>query len=165
MHGVHAAYVDDAGHSIWGLPGEDAQTRLRLWAGKKLVADSGSTEAYVEDLPVRQTPYRLRLRTAFSGDWWSTSTDVTTEWRFRSARAGAEEPVSLPLLQVDYGVPAALDGSVDRTAKLTLSADHQPGVEGADVTGLRLWASSDDGENWQEVTETVIRAYRLGPAS
>lgn len=101
----------------------------------------------------------------FSGDWWSTSTDVTTEWRFRSARAGAEEPVSLPLLQVDYGVPAALDGSVDRTAKLTLSADHQPGVEGADVTGLRLWASSDDGENWQEVTETVIRAYRLGPAS
>lgn len=197
------AYVDDAGHNMVGLLGEGARTRLRLWAGKKLVADStGSPEVYAEDLPARQTPYRLRLRTAYSADWWRTSTDVTTEWRFRSARAGAEERVPLPLLQVDYGVPAALDGSVDRTAKLTLSADHQPGVEGADVTGLRLWASSDDGESWQEVTvkpgkgdtflavvkaaagaqfvslraqaedadggrvtETVIRAYRLEPAS
>jgi hypothetical protein len=147
------AYVDDAGHHLVGLPGEDARTRLRLWAGKKLVADSADfTEVYAEDLPAARTPYRLRLRTAYSGDWWRTSTDVTTEWRFRSAGAGAEERVWLPLLQVDYGVPAALDGSVDRTAKLTLSADHQPGVEGGDVTGMRLWASSDDGENWQEVT-------------
>jgi hypothetical protein len=108
---------------------------------------------YAEDLPAARTPYRLRLHTAYSGDWWRTSTDVTTEWRFRSAAGGSvEEPVSLPLLQVDYGVPAALDGSVDRTAKLTLSADHQPGVEGGDVTGMRLWASSDDGESWDEVT-------------
>lgn len=197
------AYVDDAGHSIWGLPGQGARTRMKLWAGKKLVADSATlTEVYAEGLPAARTPYRLRLRTAYSGDWWLTSTDVTTEWRFRSAGAGAEERVSLPLLQVDYGVPAALDGLVDRTAKLTLSADHQPGVEGGDVTGMRLWASSDDGENWQKVTlkpgkggtflavvkaaagaqfvslraqaddadggrvtETVIRAYRLEPAS
>jgi subtilisin family serine protease len=147
------AYVDDSGHGIWGLPGEDAQTRLRLWAGDELVADSeGSTEVFAEDLPATRTPYRMRLDTAYSGDWWRTSTDVSTEWRFRSATGGsAEEPVLLPLLQLDYGVPAALDGSVGRTAKLTLSADHQTGSDGARVTGMRLWASSDDGKSWREV--------------
>ncbi|MEU4386933.1 S8 family serine peptidase [Promicromonospora sp. NPDC023805] len=201
---VFPVYVDDAGHHMPVLPGEDARTRLRLWAGQELVADAeDSTWMFPEDLPAAPTPYRLRLDTAYSGEWWRTSTKVSTEWRFRSAGGGGEdEPAELPLLQVDYGVPAALDGTVDRTAKLTLSADHQPGVEGADVTGMRLWASSDDGKNWQEVTvqpgkgdtfravvkaaagarfvslkaqatdadggrvtETVIRAYRLEPAS
>ncbi|WP_275003977.1 S8 family serine peptidase [Promicromonospora iranensis] len=166
-----SAYVDDAGHSIWGLPGEDAQTRLRLWSGKELVADSdGSTYVSAEGLPAERTPYRLRLDTAFSGDWWSTSTDVTTDWRFRSAATDSgDEFASIPLLQVDYGVPAALDGTVPRTARLTLSADHQPGTEGGDVTGMRLWASSDDGKSWREVAvrrgkgdtfRAVVRAAR-----
>lgn len=165
------AYVDDAAHGIWGLPGEDAETRLRLWAGDELVADSvGSTEVSAEDLPAARTPYRMRLDTAYSGDWWRTSTDVSTEWRFRSATGGSEEePLFLPLLQVDYGVPAAPDGSVGRTARLTLSADHQQGSAGAAVTGMRLWASSDDGESWREVDvrrgkghtfRAVVRAAR-----
>jgi subtilisin family serine protease len=165
------AYVDDSGHAIWWLPGEDAQTRLRLWAGGELVSDSeGSTEAYAEDLPAAQTAYRMRLDTAYSGDWWRTSTDVSTEWRFRSATGGSEdEPMFLPLLQVDYGVPAAPDGSVGRTAKLTLSADHQQDSARAAVTGMRMWASSDDGESWREVRvkrgkgdtfRAVVRAAR-----
>lgn len=165
------AYVDDSGHSIWGLPGEDAQTRLRLWSGQELVSDAeGSTELFVEDLPAAPTPYRIRLDTAYSGDWWRTSTEVSTEWRFRSAAWGSEEePLFLPLLQVDYGVPARPDGSVGRIARLTLSADHQRDSAGAAVTGMRLWASSDDGESWREVRvkrgnddtfRAVVRAAR-----
>ncbi|WP_369371801.1 S8 family serine peptidase [Promicromonospora sp. Populi] len=149
---VFPTYVDDAGHAMPVLPGEDAQTRLRLWAGQELVADAdGSTWLFAEDLPAARTPYRMRLDTAYSGAWWRTSTKVSTEWRFSSATGGTEEePLTLPLLQVDYGVPSGPDGSVGRTAKLVLSADYQ-GSADASIRGMRLWASSDDGKSWREV--------------
>jgi subtilisin family serine protease len=117
--------------------------------------------------------YRLTLSTERGGDDWQYGTATSTEWTFRSARAG-----TLPLLQVGYSVPVSLAGTAPARAhdlRVTVpgawrvTVDYSPD-EGATWTrlagsrvpagtgtvSLRVTASDRSGNT---VRQTVIRAY------
>ncbi|WP_116946799.1 S8 family serine peptidase [Jiangella endophytica] len=100
--------------------------------------------------------YRLELDVDRDAPWWERSTSTRTAWTFTSSRPSAGERAMLPLLQVDYAVPADASGTVSDRARtrIELTVHRQAAAEPVDGGGLRLWASYDDGVSWEPARVT-----------
>jgi hypothetical protein len=62
--------------------------------------------------------------------------------------AGGDSAV-LPLIQLDYEIPAGLDNRVAHGAALTFTPRHPDGLaDPPRIVRLRAWASYDDGGRW-----------------
>lgn len=150
-------------------------------------ADRASASLYRNGVLVTTTPnawqdvtvapgdarYRLTLSTERGGDDWQYGTATSTEWTFRSARAG-----TLPLLQVGYSAPVSLAGtaptrahdvrvSVPGASRVTVEYSADEGATwirlagsrvpaGHGTVSLRVTASDRSGNT---VRQTVVRAY------
>ncbi|SNT09772.1 S8 family serine peptidase [Actinacidiphila glaucinigra] len=99
-------------------------------------------------VPAGAADYRLDLTTSRETEFWRTGTRTSTSWTFRSDTTAKE--TLLPLLQVDYGVPADLDNTVrgGKRHDLDLTVRNQDGLATPTGVKLKVEASFDDGESW-----------------
>ncbi|MFF7211878.1 S8 family serine peptidase [Streptomyces sp. NPDC008238] len=99
-------------------------------------------------VPAGTAGYRLDLTTARDTEYWQTGTRTSTSWTFRSGTAA--QKTLLPLLQVDYGVPADLGNSVGggKRHDLDLTVRNQDGLAAPTGVRLQVEASFDDGKSW-----------------
>ncbi|MET9822759.1 S8 family serine peptidase [Streptomyces sp. NPDC006349] len=122
-------------------------------------------------VPPGAADYRLRLRTSRTSDDWRYATATDTAWSFRSGSTTGATP--LPLLQVDYRVPADAHNSVGprRAHRLDLTVRHQDGLPAPRGVGARVEVSYDDGAHFTAVptrargggsfTATVVKPARV----
>jgi subtilisin family serine protease len=126
----------------------------RLLRDGELVAELPDAR---RDVPTVPDParYRLELTTERESDEWQWGTRTETAWEFDSQRpAAGTEP--LPLLQVDYDVPADLTGQVaGRWPHLLGLSLREDGP--ATAREVRLAVSFDEGETWR-----TIPVWRVG---
>ncbi|MEV6377063.1 S8 family peptidase [Micromonospora musae] len=146
-------FVDADGHFSPAGAGEEQDTRqARLSRDGKQIADLFAGWA-----PVQTTPgparYRLDVTTGRSSEEWRYATRTETAWQFTSARPSGDAAKPLPLLQVDYDVPADLHGEVSgrKAHKLGLTLRQPSGVAGPTGTSLRVEVSFDGGHRWRSV--------------
>ncbi|MFF0371544.1 S8 family serine peptidase [Micromonospora sp. NPDC005087] len=148
-----AEYVDADGHySPAGGSEESDSVEARLSRDGKQIADLSGGWAPVHTT-AESARYRLDLTTRRSSDEWRYATRTETAWQFTSARPAEEKARPLPLLQVDYQVPADLRGQVagGRTHRLGLSLRQPAGVPAPTGTSLRVEVSFDGGKTWRKV--------------
>ncbi|MGW1030195.1 S8 family serine peptidase [Streptomyces sp. NPDC002577] len=127
--------------------GPNSQT-TELYRGGDLLATTGG--GWIEaDLPPAKSAYRLVTSTARTGTY-PYSTRTRTEWTFSSASAGSSNEVrQLPLVQLDYRISTAADGSARRDAKLVVTPSHLPGGPGTALRTNSVELSYDDGATWK----------------
>ncbi|WBB69575.1 S8 family serine peptidase [Micromonospora sp. WMMD812] len=145
-------FVDADGHHAPARGSEEPDTvQARLSRDGQQIADLSGGWA-----PVLTTPgsarYRLDLTTARSSDEWRYATRTETAWQFTSARPAGDTAAPLPLLQVDYHVPADLRGEVPggRSHRLGLTLRQPAGVSAPTGTSLRAEVSFDGGRTWRK---------------
>lgn len=95
--------------------------------------------------------YRLELGTERRRPDWRFAPRTDTAWTFRSERPAAGAGAVLPLLQVDYEVPAGLDNRVPARppARLAFTVRHPDGLaDPPRIVRMRAWVSYDDGGRW-----------------
>ncbi|MFJ4989822.1 S8 family serine peptidase [Streptomyces sp. NPDC088732] len=99
-------------------------------------------------VPAGTADYRLDLTTARETEFWRTGTKTSTSWTFRSGTAARE--TLLPLLQVDYGLRADLDNTVDggKRHDVDLTVRNQDGLVAPTGVRLSVEVSFDDGKSW-----------------
>jgi subtilisin family serine protease len=142
-----AGHVGEAGANF------DVKDWVGLYQGDQLL-DWGNAEwLQVPALAAERLPYRLVVDND-RGAWANPySTHTLTEWNFTSAATGSESTVSLPLIQLDYGVDTDKAGRADRHTQLAVTASHLPGTT-AGIGKPSLEVSYDDGATWQRAELT-----------
>ncbi|MEU7969689.1 S8 family serine peptidase [Streptomyces sp. NPDC049097] len=137
-----SGHVGEAGANF------DVKDWMSLYQGDQQL-DWGNAEwLQVPGLGAERLPYRLVVDND-RGAWANPySTHTLTEWDFTSAVTGSESAVSLPLIQLDYGVDTDKAGRADRHARLSVTASHLPGTK-ASIARPTLDVSYDDGATWQ----------------
>jgi len=143
-------FVDSSGHYQRTIDWEDTAS-ARLYRDGTLLQELPSAWQNVS-VGAGDAAYRLELdaERRTSDDWlWGTRS--TTAWEFRSRRAAGT--TLLPLLQVDYAVPADLEGRVlGRVPHLLgLTVRQQPGLPAPQGVQVRADVSFDDGATWRQV--------------
>ncbi|MEU8226005.1 S8 family serine peptidase [Kribbella sp. NPDC048915] len=141
-------HVDAAGHYTVGDTTSSSATLSRN--GKVIAELPDAWEDVVTSSA--DAAYKLDLSTERideEGEWaWGTKTD--TSWEFRSAKKGDDVTAPLPLQQVSYKVPVDLTGRVP-------TRTHAVGFESPGATGLKAWASFDEGKTWQRLVVVGAR--------
>ncbi|MFD8028427.1 S8 family serine peptidase [Streptomyces sp. NPDC059717] len=137
-----SGHVGEAGANF------DVKDWMSLYQGDQQL-DWGNAEwLQVPGLGAERLPYRLVVDND-RGAWANPySTHTLTEWAFTSAVTGSDSAVSLPLIQLDYGVDTDRAGRADRHARLSVAASHLPGTK-ASIGKPTLDVSYDDGATWQ----------------
>lgn len=135
------------------LPEYD-EVSTRVWRDGELVGSLDGIPRGSFPMAPEEADYRVELDAARNADWWTRSTEVSTEWRFSSQRPESGEEL-LPLMSIDYQVPVDLRNTVPHPrerrgpANLDLVISHQDaGLP--EVAGARVWVSYDDGGTWRE---------------
>ncbi|WP_425956043.1 S8 family serine peptidase [Xylanimonas sp. McL0601] len=143
--------VDGDGNPNITGPDGGTNSRLDLSIDGQSLGGSEYASGY-GTFPAEEHTYTLAFETHRYERWWTQSTDVNTEWTFKSA--ATEAPTVLPLLQLDYGVQQLSGLNVAPAKKVTLTptVSHQDGSTGAKIQGLKLWASYDVGKTWTAFT-------------
>ncbi|MET8329439.1 S8 family serine peptidase [Streptomyces sp. NPDC005181] len=125
--------------------------------GKKVSEAAGAWGDF--HVPAGEADYRLDLTTERKTEYWQTGTKTATSWTFRSDTAA--EDTLLPLLQVDYGVPADLWNTVEggKRHDLDLTVRHQDGLAAPAGVKLKVEASFDDGKTWKGQVRVEDRGH------
>lgn len=120
-----------------------SEATMQLFENDELLASGNQAwGTYTARMP--SADYRLNLKVTRTKDLdWEYSTTTDTTWRFRSARPAAGVTAKLPLLQVDYSVPAGLDHQVAAGSVGVVS------LKVATATSAKGWVSFDDGASWK----------------
>lgn len=148
-----AEFVDADGHyGTAGASEEQDVVEARLSRDGQQIADLSGGWAPVATTP-QAARYRLDLTTRRASEEWRWATRTETSWRFGSARPAGDEARPLPLLQVDYQVPADLRGEVSgrHEHRLGLTLRQPAGVPAPKGTSLRVEVSFDSGATWRSV--------------
>ncbi|MFG1885585.1 S8 family serine peptidase [Micromonospora sp. NPDC049102] len=148
-----AEFVDAEGHyGVAGASDEVDAVEARLSRNGQQIADLSGGWTPVLTTAGRAR-YRLDLSTRRSSAEWRYGTRTDTAWGFSSARPAGEAATPLPLLQVDYQVPADLFSTVNghRPHQLGVTLRQPGGVTGPKGTSISLQVSFDDGVTWRNV--------------
>lgn len=145
--------VDGEGHPNQSGPDAGTDAAFELWTGDRILASERYASGWAV-MPPEEREYRVVLKTGRYERWWTQSTEVTTEWTFKSGTTDAA--TILPLLQLDYGVQGLSPSNIVQGKKVTLkpTVSHQDGAAASAVAGLKLWVSYDGGKAWTTVPVT-----------
>ncbi|ETK37064.1 S8 family peptidase [Microbispora sp. ATCC PTA-5024] len=139
-------FTDSAGHYGYARTGDEADTTAaRLYRDGTQVEERDEARGAFPAVP-ENAEYRLELSVKRSSEEWTHAVATDTAWTFRSAHTTRPEP--LPLLQVDYDVPADLYGRVPKGAPVTLGFAVRSPAPGLTVKDLTAELSYDDGATW-----------------
>ncbi|QFY13328.1 S8 family serine peptidase [Nonomuraea phyllanthi] len=134
-------FVDADGHQGYaGGSGDKDTTKARFHRDGQLVEERANLRGDFPAVP-EDAEYRLELSTTRTSEEWHYATATETSWTFRSGAGDGP----LPLLGVDYDVPADLEGTVRRTLPVTL------GFTARDARRLTVEMSYDDGTSWRQL--------------
>jgi len=131
----------------------------RLYQGDTLV-EEGLGQAVQTVVPAAEGPqtYRFEIDTDAADDSHRYSSSTRTSWTFVADQADAEVPgetgTPLPLVQLDYDVDTALDGTVRAGAVVPFAVQPYtvPNAPRAgSVTAATLEVSYDGGATWSAV--------------
>ncbi|MEU3184237.1 S8 family peptidase [Streptomyces sp. NPDC006923] len=119
----------------------------RLYRNGKKTADAPDAWADFEVAPGK-ADYRLDLSTSRDAADWTFGTRTETSWSFRSDTAAGE--TILPLLQLDYDVPADEHNTVTarRGHELGLTVRGQDGLSAPRGVTVQVETSYDNGKTW-----------------
>jgi subtilisin family serine protease len=131
----------------WGVSTFDDAVEAKLWRDGALVATLPDAWQDVT-VPAGAASYRLALTTARTSEEWRWATRTETVWSFRSSTTASVQ--KLPLLRIDYDVPADLSGYVSGRHPVGLSAS------GGRIAGAEV--SFDEGRTWRPVSVTAGKA-------
>lgn len=128
-----------------------AETRARLYQDGELIADKANAVGQF-DVGAEPSTYRLELDVRRKDPWWKLSTRTHTEWTFHSQRPSGEQRSALPLMVLDYNLDLdMLNRARDtRAFHFDVHADHQVGVNGPRIAGMKVWVSYDGGQTWSK---------------
>jgi len=138
----------------WG----ETPVTSRLYQGDTLVRENIG-QAVQRTVPAADGPqeYRFEIDTDAADDQHRYSTRTRTSWTFVADQADAGVPgqtgTPLPLVQLDYDVDTALDGTVRAgdVVPFAVAPYTVPGAPRAGtVTGATLDVSYDGGESWSK---------------
>ncbi|MGW5555990.1 S8 family serine peptidase [Micromonospora sp. NPDC003944] len=144
-------FVDAGGHvSVAGTSEESDSVRVRVSRDGQQIADLSDGWASVPTT-AGAARYRLDVTTGRSSADWRYGTRTDTAWEFTSARPVGDTARPLPLLQVDYRVPADLHGTVRGTGshQVGLTLRQPAGVPAPTGTSVRVQVSFDGGVTWR----------------
>ncbi|MFI6423629.1 S8 family serine peptidase [Promicromonospora sp. NPDC050880] len=139
-----------------GFPWGETPVTSRLYQGETLV-DEGIGQAVQTVVPASEGPqtYRFEIDTDAADDAHRYSTSTRTSWTFVADQADEAVPgengTPLPLVQLDYDVDTALDGTVRAGAVVPFAVEPYtvPGAPRAGtVTDATLEVSYDGGATW-----------------
>ncbi|KQX57998.1 MULTISPECIES: S8 family peptidase [unclassified Streptomyces] len=149
--GIGAAGLLDSSTGQWAVMRDGADKELTtVYRDGVLLGTAPSASVAFPVVPER-AEYRVVADVQRDDPSWSTSTKVRTDWRFHSAQG--EGRTLLPVLSVDYRLGTDLANSARTGSRTTvgLGVRHPKGLAGPAVTGVKLWASYDDGATWRQV--------------
>ncbi|WP_244529845.1 S8 family serine peptidase [Streptomyces wuyuanensis] len=128
-------------------PAGDTVSAVLLRDGKEVGRSDGAWGNF--PVPAGKAGYRLDLTTERETEYWQTGTRTSTSWTFRSGTTA--EDTLLPLLQIDYGVPAGLANTVGggKRHTLDLTVRNQDGLAAPAGVEIKVEASFDDGRTWK----------------
>ncbi|WP_157987775.1 S8 family serine peptidase [Jiangella endophytica] len=148
--------VGDSQDGHWGLASEyeGLAVSMRLYRDAELLGESASGVADFAIAP-GAGQYRVHVETdasAAPAAWAQKSTRTDTTYTIVSTPP-RENPVVLPLLQIDYDLGVDLHNEAGRPGahEVRLSVRHQRDAEARPVAGLAMWASYDGGATWRSV--------------
>lgn len=143
-------FVDAAGHYGYAFSSDEEDTvSARFYRDGTLVEEPRRAVGNFPAVPGKAT-YRMELSTKRSSEEWTYATETSTAWTFGSARPkSGSEP--LPLLGVDYTVPADLDGRVRRTLPIPLDFGVRSAAPGLALRQVTAELSYDDGKSWKRL--------------
>ncbi len=151
---------------------EADQSNAKLYRDGTLISET--RDAWRDlTIPAGSATYRLALTTARGGDEWQYGRSTSTEWTFRSSKAGP-----LPMLRIGYTAPVTATTRAHllgvtvpgaRSVAVALSLDEGATWKNASTVGdrfvvpagrgtvsLRVTATDQSGNT---VKQTVLRAY------
>ncbi|OKI65093.1 S8 family serine peptidase [Micromonospora sp. CB01531] len=148
-------FVDAAGHyTLSGGGGERDLVSARLSRDGAVLAELPDARRDVPTVAA-DASYRLELTTERASKEWQWATRTQTAWDFRSGRPDGdpEEPRPLPLLQLDYTVPADLAGTVpgDHPHNIGIALRNQDGLAAPAGGSVGVEVSFDEGATWRSV--------------
>jgi hypothetical protein len=114
----------------------------------------GASDAFKQQtfaLPADEATYKLTKEVKRSPERFRLSTEITSEWTFRSARTPDGESSALPLMTVRYA--PALDERNKAAAgrfAVPVNVEHQYGGDAARVVSLEIDAPLDE-KTWQRL--------------
>ncbi|MEV0621678.1 S8 family serine peptidase [Nonomuraea sp. NPDC050404] len=133
-------FVDAAGHYGYkGGSGDKDTSTARFYRDGQLIEERENLRGTFPAVP-GDAEYRMELSTTRTSENWRYATATETKWTFRSAGDGP-----LPLLGVDYEVPADLEGRVHRTLPVKI------GFTAEKARRLTAELSYDDGKSWRKL--------------
>jgi subtilisin family serine protease/predicted pyridoxine 5'-phosphate oxidase superfamily flavin-nucleotide-binding protein len=156
---VNVAPAGGADGITGGFPWGETPVTSRLFQGDTLVRENIG-QAVQAAVPAAEGPqtYRFEIDTDAAGDAHRYSTSTRTSWTFVADQADdavpGEDGTPLPLLQLDYDVDTALDGTVRAGAEVPFAVVPYtvPGAPRAgSVSGATLEVSYDGGSTWAAV--------------
>ncbi|MFG3039274.1 S8 family serine peptidase [Streptomyces sp. NPDC048330] len=148
---VAAAGLLDSGSGQWAVMRNGTDKELAtVYRDGVLLGTAPATTVAFPMVPER-AEYRVVTDVERTETGWNTSTKVRTDWRFHSAQA--EGRTLLPVLSVDYrlGTDLANSARTSSGTKVGIGVRHPKGLSGPAITGVKLWASTDDGATWRQV--------------
>ncbi|MER7556016.1 S8 family serine peptidase [Nocardioides sp. NPDC126508] len=160
------------------FPWGETPVESRLYRGNTLIRKS-IDQAVQTSVPVAEGPqtYRFEIDTDAADETHRYSTSTRTSWEFVADQADpvpdGEAGTPLPLLQLDYDVDTALDGTVRAGSEVPFAVVPYtvPGAERAgSVKAATLEVSYDGGSTWAAVKlrkdgdrwETTLRTPARG---
>ncbi|MCG5219817.1 S8 family serine peptidase [Streptosporangium soli] len=135
-------FVDSSGHYGYAKGSGDKDTAsARFYRNGELVAERPNLRG---DFPAvaEEAEYRLELSTTRTSEEWRYATATETAWTFKSKAADT----TVPLLKVDYDIPADLNGQVRRALPVPLKFTAGPSVK-----SFAAEHSYDDGKTWKRL--------------
>ncbi|WP_406029356.1 S8 family serine peptidase [Nocardioides sp. NBC_00850] len=142
-----------------GFPWGETPVESRLYRGDTLIRKNIG-QAVQTSVPVAEGPqtYRFEIDTDAAAETHRYSTSTRTSWEFVADQADpvpdGEAGTPLPLLQLDYDVDTALDGTVRAGSEVPFAVVPYtvPGAERAgSVKAATLEVSYDGGSTWTAV--------------
>ncbi|MEF9883518.1 S8 family peptidase [Streptomyces sp. P9-A4] len=149
--GIAAAGLLDSATGQWAVMRNSTDKELTtVYRDGVLLGTAPSVSVAFPVVPER-AEYRVVTDVQRDEPGWNTSTKVRTDWRFHSAQG--EGRTLLPVLSVDYRLGTDLANSARTASRTTvgLGLRHPKGLAGPAITGVKLWASYDDGATWRQV--------------
>ncbi|SCE05716.1 Serine protease, subtilisin family [Streptomyces sp. TverLS-915] len=137
---------------VWN---DDSQTQTtQVQVDGETVTKATSSGAYVWDADPAEHTYKVITDTTLDPKVWGTGVKGHSAWEVRSAETPADAETTLPMINLNYDVDTALDGSVraGKALPIALTAAYVAGASGTGrLTTGALSVSYDAGKTWQQV--------------
>lgn len=150
---VYASPYRDSGPGRTGQVYPMEESSITLYRDGELVTRQNWFMINQVRVPAEESDYRVVVRLRTDATKVPLSSDVTTEWTFRSAATpdGTQTPLPLIVTAPAPNVDAYNSVPAGHPQWMPITVEANPGSTPGEVTEVTVEESFDDGETWHEV--------------